>query len=1424
MKRVCTSLLLITSVFLAMGNPVDTLKAKQVAMNFMTRRANVGQVQRDAGAKLVHVVRQYSALTLDTMNYFYIYNIGSYFVMVSADDRLEPVVAYSTENAFFDTHIADNLDWLIAEYCREADSVFAHVSSLHPILVEKWREVTKPVSSAPSQTRSVVVGPLLKTQWNQSQGYNAMCPSNNNEQAVTGCVATAMAQLIRYWRYPTVGSGYKSYNCPPYGTLSANFGATVYDYNNMPEQLSGASTTAQITAVATLLYHCGISVGMSYGPEASSASSTNVPNALHTYFNYPTCNYQNRIYYSVAAWFSMIKDELNQLRPVYYNGSGSYGGHAFICDGYDEDDYFHINWGWGGLNNGYFHLNALNPYPYDFNTTQGAIFGVDPGQHVMTCSEEELSFICPSNSQSEAEKVKVIAHNLSNNIQISVSGPFRVSVDSLNFGTSATLPASGGDFFVRYEPAAVGVAETGTCTIVGGQLSETISLTGYAFVQNCSAPTNLTINQNGYDVSLNWGVAMPTHQTYNFSWGSGNVSGYGMWGVSAIEMMHRMGSEDLYPYHQKQLTKVSFYPRQQGATYKIVVYTGGSYDGVFNPGTKVVEQTIPGVTLNSWNTITLNTPVVVNAAEELWYGVYLSGGNAVQTPFVGGDYAVNKGDVNGYYYGNTINWGTFGQNRNFAVKAVFEDVDPTVSQYVIERNNNVVGSTTNTNFTNQVYVEGMYQYTVTAQWSNGCEASTSNTITVSGLVPRPPVYATADSVVCSGDLPLTWNGYTFYSAGSHEVILPTEFGYDSILTMNLTVNQPSFADTTAFACESFYWHGNTYTQTGDYTFTSVNAAGCDSVVTLHLTVGNESMSNTTVVACENYTWNGNTYTQTNTYFYYLTNASGCDSVAVLHLTIHHGTHNSATVTECDSYTWHGQTYTTSGIYLYSYTNENGCPSVDTLHLTIRYSNTGVDEQTACESFTWINGVTYTQSTNTPTYTLTNAAGCDSVVTLHLTVNHPQHGSVTVTGYDTYVWNGQTYTFSGTYTYSHTDANNCLQVDTLHLTIYYSSSSDIYETACESFSWNGETFTTSGTYERHFLDIHGADSVVTLHLTIHHGTHNSATAAECNSYTWHGQTYTTSGTYLYSYTNENGCPSVDTLHLTIHYSNTGVDEQTACESFTWINGVTYTQSTNTPTYTLTNAAGCDSVVTLHLTLHHGTHNSATVTECDSYTWHGQTYTTSGTYLYSYTNENGCPSVDTLHLTIRYSNTGVDEQTACESFTWINGVTYTSSTNTPTYMLTNAAGCDSVVTLHLTIHHGTHNSATVTECDSYTWQGQTYTTSGTYLYSYTNENGCPSVDTLHLTIRYSNTGVDEQTACESFTWINGVTYTQSTNTPTYADECGGLRQCGDASPDNSPRHAQLRDGDRLRQLYMAWPDLQHERHIPLLLHECERLPER
>ena len=635
-------------------------------------------------------------------------------------------------------------------------------------------------------------------------------------------------------------------------------------------------------------------------------------------------------------------------------------------------------------------------------------------------------------------------------------------------------------------------------------------------------------------------------------------------------------------------------------------------------------------------------------------------------------------------------------------------------------------------------------YTVMAVSEHCASAPVRVTVTV---LPCIPVQGVETVTACES---YEWHGVTYTESTNTPTFTIERQGVcDSVVTLHLTIFNPTHVAYTESACGSYVWNNTEYTQSGTYTYTHTDANGCTQVDTLHLTINNPVAATYEAEACGSYTWNNTEYTQSGTYTFAHLDANGCTQVDTLHLTIHNPTHVAYTESACGSYVWNNTEYTQSGTYTFAHADVNDCTQVDTLHLTIHNPTHVAYTESACGSYVW-NNTEYTQS-GTYTFAHADVNGCTQVDTLHLTILNAVHEAFTVSECNAYTWHGTTYTQSGDYTYIHSDANGCTKVDTLHLTIFHPQPNVYTLTACGDYVWHGTVYTQTGVYTYTTTDINGCTQVDTLYLTVNRPQNTSSVAEACGSYMWRGNTYTQSGVYVKAVQNNFGCMYLDTLYLTIHQPLTQIVEATACESYTW-NNVTYTQSGHY-VQNFQTMFGCDSTVTLNLTVNHPQHQSVTVGECGPYTWHGTTYSQSGVYTYVHSDANGCTQVDTLHLIIYQPRHQSLLITECESFTW-GGTTYTQS-GVYTYAHPDNHGCTQVDTLYLTINHPTGTSITVTECEMYDWNGFIYTQSGTYTQSHLDANGCTQVDTLRLTIYHPVHQSVTVTECFEYTW-HGTTY--------------------------------------------------------------------
>lgn len=420
------------------GN-VSIEKAQRIGEKFMKESTSF----RSRSISSEHV---YTYSDAEGTPYLYIFNVsGAGFVAVSAEDRVKPILAYSTEGTFSAENIAPAFNFTVKEYTDEIQYIRENNVERLADIAEEWTRVEKTGSvKATRNTRTVPI--LLETLWNQNYPYNSLCPEDpdgNGGHVYAGCVATAMAQVMKYYNYPAQGNGSYSYTPDSYPTQTANYGQTLYNFERMPMQLDSTSTEEDIFYVAQLQWHCGIGVDMMYSPNGSGAYSDDVPDAASSYFGYS--NGMELIYkdwYWGGNFSEMLKSELDLGRPLYYSGqddSGA-GGHAFVCDGYDENDYFHFNWGWDGKDNAWCAMGAVNTTKYAFNSWNAAIQGFVPADESYYQRPQKVRGMELVENETDTEDEFSVTINWTNPTT-SINGEALTSIDSVilkrNFQTIA---------------------------------------------------------------------------------------------------------------------------------------------------------------------------------------------------------------------------------------------------------------------------------------------------------------------------------------------------------------------------------------------------------------------------------------------------------------------------------------------------------------------------------------------------------------------------------------------------------------------------------------------------------------------------------------------------------------------------------------------------------------------------------------------------------------------------------------------------------------------------------------------------------------------------------------------------------------------------------------------------------------------------
>ncbi len=360
----------------AVAAPVNPKRAAALAQSFFS-----SQTGAKSGNRLADVPTewQYSGIYLFE-------GADGGFVLVAADDAARPILGYSATGAMDTANMPPALQEWLKGYQKEID-ILREAKGFPPHA--EWYALEQGIT--PKDTVWQGVEPMLTTFWDQGYPYNGYCPGGS----VTGCAATAQAQVMNYWKYPAFGQGSHSYTHVRYGVQQADFGHTLYDWENMPVEATASSPMVEKEAVALLMYHCGVSLEMDYSRDGSGAAGlagisgyASIDNSLKDYFGYSN---QMRVVhkdfgYGNAEWRDMIIADLDLGHPIVYTGAAEEGGHGFVCDGYDSRGYMHFNFGWSGRGDGYFPVDSISPgvggvggnVTYTFNMSNAALLGLVP--------------------------------------------------------------------------------------------------------------------------------------------------------------------------------------------------------------------------------------------------------------------------------------------------------------------------------------------------------------------------------------------------------------------------------------------------------------------------------------------------------------------------------------------------------------------------------------------------------------------------------------------------------------------------------------------------------------------------------------------------------------------------------------------------------------------------------------------------------------------------------------------------------------------------------------------------------------------------------------------------------------------------------------------------------------------------------------
>lgn len=435
-------------------------------------------------------------------------NIG--FVLVANDEESTPVLGYSFTK-YDEKELPENFTWW--------------VNAINSSLQKKKVRANLPTQYPQS------VSPLLKTTWGQSTPFNNKCPKEGSERCLTGCVATAMAQVLYYYHYPLQGTGSYTYN-----NYTFDYGKTVFQWGNMlADYTSSTYNSTQANAVATLMYACGVSVEMNYGLTASSAYFVKIRTALKNYFSCNEGSLYDRDTYG-GDWMELIYNEISSGRPIIYSGQNTVeGGHAFVIDGYDSEGLVHVNWGWEGQLDGYFNITNLDPENNGgYNNDQLMIIGFrnyeeHPNLTMNTLSMSGTKLV--GDSQTITATVSNSGSNFNGTINLFVSQAeglqgniYASQTVSINNGQSKNIvfnytPQSASSYYLTLAIDENGKDIVGTGTMIASSNSGNIAINDAAAKRVCIS----NWDSNG-DGELSYAEAASVTSLGRAFWANGTIT------------------------------------------------------------------------------------------------------------------------------------------------------------------------------------------------------------------------------------------------------------------------------------------------------------------------------------------------------------------------------------------------------------------------------------------------------------------------------------------------------------------------------------------------------------------------------------------------------------------------------------------------------------------------------------------------------------------------------------------------------------------------------------------------------------------------------------------------------------------------------------------------------------------------------------
>ncbi|MBQ9577033.1 MAG: C10 family peptidase [Muribaculaceae bacterium] len=537
MKKI---LFFLTAAMMAMSllaAPVDQATAMRKAQSFLTNQLYAGKMMSPAALNPVLIKAEFGNVKYSEPVY-YIYNTATTFIVVAGDDRAEEILMVGDRPLDDVNNLPLGLQDLLGQYKNQIMYLQEHPGMNSKVLLSP---------STTPKLRAGTYGPLLTAIWDQEAPFYNQCKFGSY-QCLTGCPATSASMVFHYWKYPTAATpavpGYKStISYSSYGSTSYTHSAlpsTTFDWANMLDDYTGSYTTAQGTAVATLMRYVGQAERMGYGTSAAGGSGVSVDSVCNirdafTFFGYDSSTTRfvkktsaysgGTTLYSDSQWAALIQEEMAAGRPIVFCAvSSNAGGHAFNVDGYNSStNKYHVNFGWSGSGNAWCSLNAFGYSSYNFNVYQQMVIGIKPptssATPTLTVSPSTLSFSTTA-GQTVSKTFTVTGTNLTGNVSLALTdanGVYSISPSTI----TASAAASGATVTVTYKPTAAGSHAATVKLTSSGATAVNVSMSGTATAAALETYTPVMSAANSSYITTNSFRANWTDQT-----SSANVASY----------------------------------------------------------------------------------------------------------------------------------------------------------------------------------------------------------------------------------------------------------------------------------------------------------------------------------------------------------------------------------------------------------------------------------------------------------------------------------------------------------------------------------------------------------------------------------------------------------------------------------------------------------------------------------------------------------------------------------------------------------------------------------------------------------------------------------------------------------------------------------------------------------------------------------